>query len=58
MILVVLAGMVRLQRVTAMVFGATQHKRIISDLDLKNVKYYETAKFGHFGNKEFSWERK
>lgn len=32
-------------------------ERIISDLDLKNVKYYETAKFGHFGNKKFNWER-
>lgn len=32
-------------------------KRIISDLDLKNVKYYETAKYGHFGNKKFNWER-
>ena len=33
-------------------------QRIISDLNLKNIKYYETAKFGHFGNKDFSWERK
>lgn len=32
-------------------------ERIISDLDLKNAKYYETAKFGHFGNKDFNWER-
>jgi len=30
---------------------------MINDLDLKNVKYEETAKFGHFGNKQFNWEK-
>ena len=30
---------------------------IIEDLDLKNVKYYKTAKYGHFGNQEFNWEK-
>lgn len=30
---------------------------IINDLDLRKPIYEETAKFGHFGNKNFSWER-
>lgn len=25
-------------------------------LDLKNVKYYDTAKYGHFTNQKFKWE--
>ena len=32
-------------------------KGIINFLDLKNVKYYETAKYGHFTNQNFNWER-
>ena len=34
-------------------------KRIIEDLhllDTKKVKYYSTAKFGHFGHSAFPWE--
>lgn len=31
--------------------------RIINDLKLKSVKYYETAKFGHFGLSGFPWEK-
>ena len=31
--------------------------RIINDLKLKSVKYYETAKFGHFGLPGFPWEK-
>ena len=31
--------------------------RIINDLRLKSVKYYETAKFGHFGLPGFPWEK-
>lgn len=31
--------------------------RIINDLRLKSVKYYETAKFGHFGLQGFPWEK-
>lgn len=31
-------------------------QRIIEDLDLRNVTYYDTAKYGHFGNKMFPWE--
>lgn len=31
-------------------------KRIIENLRLKDVKYYQTAMFGHFGNKDFPWE--
>ena len=30
---------------------------IIKFLDLKNVKYYDTAKYGHFTNQSFNWER-
>ena len=30
---------------------------IIKFLDLKNVKYYDTAKYGHFTNQNFNWER-
>lgn len=30
---------------------------IIDFLDLKNVKYYETSKCGHFTNQNFNWER-
>ena len=30
---------------------------IVNFLDLKNVKYYETAKYGHFTNQTFNWER-
>lgn len=30
---------------------------IIKDLDLRNVKYYETAKYGHFGICGFPWEK-
>lgn len=29
---------------------------IIDFLDLKNVKYYDTAKYGHFTNQKFNWE--
>lgn len=29
---------------------------IIKLLDLKNVKYYNTAKYGHFTNQEYNWE--
>lgn len=32
-------------------------KGIINFLDLKNVKYYETAKYGHFTNQTFNWEK-
>lgn len=37
-------------------------KNIIKDLKLKNISdigfnYYQTALYGHFGNKEFPWER-
>ena len=32
-------------------------KGIINFLDLKNVKYYDTAKYGHFTNQNFNWER-
>jgi S-adenosylmethionine synthetase len=34
-------------------------KGIIDTLDLKNVKYIDTAAYGHFGrkDKEFSWEK-
>lgn len=31
-------------------------KGIVDFLDLKNVKYYETSKYGHFTNKRFNWE--
>ena len=30
---------------------------IIKDLDLLNVRYYDAAKHGHFGNSKFPWER-
>lgn len=30
---------------------------IIKDLDLRRPIYRETAKFGHFGNPDFSWEK-
>lgn len=30
--------------------------RIINDLDLRQPIYQETAKFGHFGDKQFRWE--
>ena len=30
---------------------------IIKFLDLKNVKYYDTSKYGHFTNQNFNWER-
>lgn len=30
---------------------------IINDLDLRQPIFSNTAKYGHFGNKEFSWER-
>lgn len=30
---------------------------IVDFLDLKNIKYYETAKYGHFTNQNFNWER-
>lgn len=30
---------------------------IIKFLDLKNVSYYDTAKYGHFTNQQFNWER-
>lgn len=30
---------------------------IIDFLDLKNVKYYDTAKYGHFTNQSFNWEK-
>lgn len=30
---------------------------IINDLNLRNVKYYETAKYGHFGLCSFPWEK-
>ena len=30
---------------------------IVNFLDLKNVKYYETSKYGHFTNRTFNWER-
>ena len=30
---------------------------IINFLDLKNIKYYDTAKYGHFTNQMFNWER-
>lgn len=30
---------------------------IVKFLDLKNVKYYDTAKYGHFTNQNFNWER-
>ncbi len=29
---------------------------IINDLDLREPIYKDTAKYGHFGNKDFSWE--
>ena len=29
---------------------------IIKNLKLKDINYEETAKFGHFGNKNFNWE--
>ena len=32
-------------------------RRIIEDLNLSYVKYYETAMYGHFGFKQFPWER-
>lgn len=31
-------------------------KNIIKDLKLLEVKYSDTAKFGHFGSKHFTWE--
>lgn len=31
-------------------------KGIIEYLDLKHVKYYDTAKYGHFTNQNFNWE--
>lgn len=31
---------------------------IIRDLNLKGIKYYPTAMFGHFGNGVFPWEKK
>ena len=40
------------------IYNECTPKRIIEDLDLKNVTYYETAKFGHFGDEKFSWEKK
>ncbi|MCR8613091.1 MAG: methionine adenosyltransferase [Mycoplasma sp.] len=30
---------------------------IINSLDLKNVKYFGTSTFGHFGRKDFPWEK-
>lgn len=41
------------------VYAEATPKRIIQDLHLRDterVKYYETAKFGHFGNPKFPWE--
>ena len=32
-------------------------RNIIDTLDLLNVRYYDTAMFGHFGDKRFTWER-
>jgi S-adenosylmethionine synthetase len=31
-------------------------KGIVDFLDLKNVKYYDTSKYGHFTNQTFNWE--
>lgn len=31
-------------------------ERMIKDLELRNPIFRETAKYGHFGNKNFSWE--
>lgn len=30
---------------------------IIKELDLYNVKYYDTAAYGHFGNSSYNWEK-
>lgn len=30
---------------------------IITELDLYNVKYYDTASYGHFGNESYNWEK-
>jgi S-adenosylmethionine synthetase len=32
-------------------------KGIVDFLDLKNVRYYDTAKYGHFTNQNFNWEK-
>lgn len=40
------------------IYNECTPERIIEDLKLKNVTYYETAKFGHFGDEKFSWEKK
>ena len=32
-------------------------QNIINDLKLKDVKYYRTAQFGHFGLGDFTWEK-
>lgn len=32
-------------------------KRIIEDLGLQEPQFEETAKFGHYGNNKFSWEK-
>ena len=32
-------------------------QNIIKDLELRNPIFRETAKYGHFGNKNFSWEK-
>lgn len=37
-------------------FEECQPQQIISDLKLLEQSFYETAKFGHFGNPQFSWE--
>ena len=39
------------------VYDECKPNTIIDDLDLKNVNYYDTAKFGHFGNSNFNWEK-
>ena len=44
---------------TEFAYGESTPTHIINDLHLRDterVKYYETAKFGHFGNPEFPWE--
>lgn len=41
---------------TKELYGECKPQNIIKDLELRKPIFKETAKYGHFGNKNFSWE--
>ena len=46
-----------MEKIPESLYQECEPRTIIADLKLGKIRYFETAKYGHFGNIDFPWEK-